>query len=169
MAEENEVITQEASTEAGKEAEKETVALEDYEAVVVALTQAESDRDNYRKGLLKAKGKLPDEQSDEGDDDKMRRIVAEELAKTQVFQLQAKKDEIVKKALKENKELKVALKNRTQIANNAGGASQAEAEVKVESLPKDLLEYAKKRNLDPAKLAANMKNYRQGAVINVNK
>jgi hypothetical protein len=170
MAEEKEVITQDASPEPAPvvEPEKDGVSLEDYEAVVVALTKAERDRDNYRKGLLKAKGKLPDEDT-EGEEDKMRLIVAEELAKTQIFQLQAKQEEIVKNTLKENKELKVALKNRTQIANNAGGSSQAEPDVKVESLPKDVLEYAKKHNLDLATLAANMKNYRQGAVTNINK
>jgi hypothetical protein len=78
MAEEKEVITQDASPEPAPvvEPEKDGVSLEDYEAVVVALTKAERDRDNYRKGLLKAKGKLPDEDT-EGEEDKMRLIVAD--------------------------------------------------------------------------------------------
>lgn len=79
------------------------------------IAKLTTDRDNYRKGMLKNKGKLPTEEEQEVDElsteEKMRKIAKEEFLNTEIAkELEAKKEDLAILA-KENKELRVAVKN----------------------------------------------------------
>jgi hypothetical protein len=99
------------------------------EAAVESLLEVNKklieERDNYRTGLLKAKGKVSDE--DEGDelslDEKINRAVEERLQSAELLKVRANAEEVLKKVLQENRELKVALKNRSQSTAVSGGST----------------------------------------------
>lgn len=112
----------------------------DYEALLAEkdaeIAKIATEKDNYRKGLLKAKGKIPEDYQMETDepedaDARTRRIVQETLLSTKEAQLQSEKDQALKAVLKRNKELEIALKNRNQITNpSADGSNQDKPEGK---------------------------------------
>lgn len=88
---------------------------EDAEAKVAAL-QAEKNKlieesANYKMAYLKEKSKSKND--DEDDEDKMRRIAQETLAGSRLAEINREQDAIIQKALKENKELKLAQMNKT--------------------------------------------------------
>ena len=90
---------------------------EDLEAKVTAL-EAEKARlveetANWKLAALKAKGKIKEEPVEIGDEDRLRQIAREELANSRLAEIAQEQDTIIKKALKENKELKLAHLNRT--------------------------------------------------------
>ena len=114
--------------------EKETLTQTtevDYEAILKAkddeLAQTRTERENYRKGMLKAKGKLPDEDdnssNEEDIDAKIERKVQEKLLSTREAQLQADKDKVISDMAKKLKETTLALKNRGQISTSSGQGS----------------------------------------------
>lgn len=136
MADEKAVETndQKAATDQKGVETKNTDALgitgEDYEAVLIAkdaeLKQISTERDNYRRGMLKAKGKLSedeDEKNVEGGIELMRQIAREEVLATRESILSAEKDVLIKKIARENSELKLAMKNKSQVSNASQGAS----------------------------------------------
>ncbi len=96
---------------------------EDYEARVAAL---ETEKENYRKAYLKEKSKKTDDEPEE-DDEKYRRIAREELANSRMTEIAIEQDTIIKKALKEIKELKLAQLNKTGAPPAAVG-THAEAQ-----------------------------------------
>ncbi len=154
------VVQPEAKTV--NEAEVEETELEKTRA---ELAKVKTDRDNYRKGLLKAKGKLPEEE--EADDtppenwrEEARKIAREEYLSTQEAQLQAKEEAQVKAILKRNKELTIALKNRGQITSNtASGSNEEKPEVKVDSyFSPEQIASLKAKGWSDAKIEAAKKN-----------
>lgn len=82
---------------------------EDLEQKVAKL---EEQKANYQAAYLKERAK---NHEDETDEDKFRRIAREELENSRIVELDRQKDEIIKKVLRENKELKLAVKNKTDI------------------------------------------------------
>ena len=115
MNKENAVIPAAAPEEVV--ASTNSTATEDAEARIAAL-EAEKARlieesANYKLGMLKAKGKVKEENfEDEDMDDKMRRIASETLANSRLVDIAREQDDIIKRALKENKELKLAQLNK---------------------------------------------------------
>lgn len=94
----------------GTETIVETIpAQEDLEAKVKAL---EEEKTNYQAAYLKERAKNHDEESDE---EKFRRIAREELDSSRIMDIDRQKDAIIAKALKENKELKLARLNKIDI------------------------------------------------------
>ncbi len=86
------------------------------------LAKLAAERDNYKTGMLKAKGKLPEDEIDNDDvDTKIQKAVQEALYSESEKKLQAEKDAILQKALTENKELKVALQNKQGISTAPDG------------------------------------------------
>lgn len=75
------------------------------------------ERENYRKAYLKAS----EPQYGDSDDDKIRNLVDERLADSRLAEIAREQDEIIKKALKENKELKLAQLNKTNTPPAAVG------------------------------------------------
>ena len=115
----------------------------DYEAILAQkdaeLAKVREEKDNYRKGLLQAKGKLPvdaelDTQQPEELEALIDRKVTERMLSTKEVQLQAEKDQALKAVLKRNKELELALKNRGQITATSGqGSNQEKPEGKTDT------------------------------------
>lgn len=102
----------------------------DYEAELARvnseLSKTQEEKENYRKGMLKAKGKLPAEDDNSGEEDldaKIDRKVQEKFLNTKEAQIQADKDKLIADMAKKNKELTLALKNRGQIQNSSGQGS----------------------------------------------
>ncbi len=91
---------------------------EDAEARIAALEQEKAklieEGANWKVAALKYKSKAKDEGlDDEDEDEKVRRIVDERLANSRLAEIAREQDAIIQKALKENKELKLAHLNKT--------------------------------------------------------
>lgn len=95
---------------------------EDLEA---KLAQLETEKENYRKAYLKEAAKTRVEPADEDEDDKINRKVNEALANSKLADIAREQDEIIKKALKENKELKLAQLNKTTPPAAVGAHSES--------------------------------------------
>lgn len=89
---------------------------EDLEAKVLALEEEKArlkeNAVNYQAAYLKEKGKKTEFYEDESEEDRFRRIAREEMTNSRLSQIDREKDEAFKKALKENKELKLAHLNK---------------------------------------------------------
>jgi hypothetical protein len=119
------------------------------------LNQVAAERENYKKVALSKKGKSGGD-DDESEEERISRIVREQVLDTKETELLKKKAEITDRALQENKELKVALKNRTQIGASAGqGGGQSSTDAKAEFWTPEQLAYFKKRNINPEKAKEN--------------
>ncbi len=68
---------------------------------------------NYKLAYLKEKSKKQETFEDETEDERIERIVNQKIADTKIAQIDAEKEALLRKALKENKELKLAQMNRT--------------------------------------------------------
>lgn len=111
MSEETKVVQSNDQAAATDQTVTPTGTEGDAEARIAAL---EIERNNYKMALLKEKGKKkPEVFEDETEDDKIQRIVDERIAASKIAQIDAEKESIYQKALKENKELKLAQLNKT--------------------------------------------------------
>jgi hypothetical protein len=132
----------------------------DYEAVVSTLLdeqkRLETERDNYRKGMLKAKGKLPAEEVAEEDEDldtKIDRKVQERLTATKAAQAQTQLEETIKKMAKDLKETKLALANRSQLKpTNTQVTGDATVDVPDNILSPEALEECKRAGWSEEKI-----------------
>lgn len=144
----------------------------DYAAIIEAkdaeLAKLATEKENYRKGLLKAKGKLPDDDhsvndGDETEDERISRIVNQTLLQTKEAQIQAQKDEAYANLIKRNKELETALKNRQQISATSTGSNseKAQSDIKHDTFfSPEQIQALKAKGYDDKKiesLKANMK------------
>jgi len=78
------------------------------------IARAIEERSNNELGFLKEKNKNKQEAPiDEDDDDRIRRISADVLANSRLVEIAREQDELIKRTLKENKELKLAQLNKT--------------------------------------------------------
>ena len=133
------------------------LALATANAKIARLTQ---ERDNYRQMGIKYKRAQKDgEQPD--DEERIRQIAREEFMNTQIAQADAEKDAIIVRMAKENSELKIAIKNRSQILTAGGSSQGAPEEEKKTPWTKEQLDDLKKMELelgvkiDPAKAYEN--------------
>lgn len=167
MSEETKVV------ETGAEAATAQTEV-DYEAIIAQkdaeLEKVSVERENYRRGMLKAKGKLPAE--DHADDDRpedwrdeARRIAREELLQTQESRIQAEKTEAYAAVLRRNKELTLALKNRGQISStSAQGSNQEKPEGKADSYFSNAqIQDLKKRGWSDEKIETAKRNMLRGS------
>lgn len=145
-------------------AQSEVDLAKDLEETRAALAKKSEEADNYKRGMLKAKGKLPadpvDEDTGETMEEKMRRIAREEQINSEKAQLQAKEKATVDAILKRNKELEVALKNRGQVMSPSGsGSNQEKPEVRTDDyLSADQISALKAKGWDDKKIEAFKKN-----------
>lgn len=123
-----------AQTIATEEGQKVIIPTEDdLEAKNIAL-EVEKHRlieesANYKLAYLKEKSKrnkTDEDDAEEDVEDKMRRIANETLANSRIAEIAYEQDQIIKKALKENKELKLAQLNKpTSTSTSAGGHTES--------------------------------------------
>lgn len=106
--------------------------VEDYE-VQLAAKEAEIARlteegANWKVAALKAKSKQRAEEPNpyETEEEKFRRIAREELAESNLVRLNAEKDALIAKALKENKELKLANLNKSGVPASVGSHNESQ-------------------------------------------
>ena len=102
------------------EANAETIATpDDLEAKNAALEAEKSklieEAANYRVAYLKEKQKRELPLEDETEDEKIRRIAQETFSNSRIAQIAQEQEVLIKKALKENKELRLAVNNRTDL------------------------------------------------------
>lgn len=135
-------------------------ALDGLEEEKKLRTKAEEDRDNYKEGMLKAKGKLKSDESeeDEGGDDEKGKTDSKKTDNSSELA------DIVKTLLKRNQELVTAVVNKSQVATaGQGTGSEAKVEVGDNLLSADQIKDLKARGWDDKKIAlfkANLKNAR---------
>lgn len=149
-----ETTTQAAAPES-TELEKK-LAEKDAEIARLSL-----DKENYRKGMLKAKGKLKDDGTPEEEDieEKIARLVDERLLDTQFSKATAEKDQLIKDALARNKELELAIGNRSQIVTtDSGSSSDSKFAIKDNTLSDAKLAALKAKGWDDKKIAAYKAN-----------
>lgn len=148
----------------------------DYEAELAKkdaeIARIAGEKENYRKGLLKAKGKLPDDDDnssnyDEDIDAKIDRKVQERLLATQEAKVLAEKEALVVNLAKKNKELTLALRNREQISTSSGqGSNQEKAESKPDTvLSSDQLNSLRAKGWDDKKIEEYKKNLVRGIQV----
>lgn len=138
-------------------------------AAVLAETNAEliktrEERENYKKGLLKAKGKLPDDGASVGDgtsetqEEMLRRIVREEQSRSKEALLEAKKDALTETLLKQNRELRLTIQGKASAGSGVVGGGQDKNDTKptTEFFSATQLEEIKKKGLDPEKVKENL-------------
>jgi len=123
MAEEKKPV--DGTADAGRQDGTPTDKKEKDIADILVETDAElqkvrTERDNYRQGLKKAKGKQSDEDL-EAEEERIRAIAREEYLKTQEGELSRKKDELIKKLADENRELRDANRSKAGVSRAAAG------------------------------------------------
>lgn len=96
-----------------------TVTADDIESRLAELeadkAKAIEEATNWKIAALKAKAKNKEnkDSEDESEDEKIERIVNEKIMATKIANIDSEKENLLKKALKENKELKLAQLNKT--------------------------------------------------------
>ena len=104
------------------------VTVDDNEARIASLETEKAklieESANWKVAALKYKQQVKSGEIDPDDDDdeRLRRISRETLAESRLAEIAREQDAIIKKALKENKELKLALTNKGTAATAAGGS-----------------------------------------------
>ncbi len=121
------------------DAEAKVAALEKEKA---ALMSSISDQANYKIAYLKEKKK--NENLDEDPDDKMRKIATEVIASSRLAEIAEEQDAIIQKALKENKELKLASLNKTDIPASTTTHSEGQKVVDTLVTPEQMLAFKAK-------------------------
>lgn len=121
----------------------------------------EVEKENYRKGMLKAKGKLPVDTVDLNDiDARIEQRIEERFASSRESQIIQEQQDIVKGLVKKNSELATALKNRAQSSNSSVGSSTEEtATPKGEYFSKETIAEFKARGYDDAKIQRIKENF----------
>lgn len=127
------VVNQNEGQATGSQTANPAETTEGETAKRIAELEAEnqklaSERDNYKEGMLKAKGKISGEGSSESteetEDERVRRIVREEEINKDIAKNNAEKDALLKKVLRENEELKLASMNRNQTSTATGSSTE---------------------------------------------
>lgn len=136
----------------------------DYAAQLLAkdeeLAKLARERENYKQGMLRAKGKVSEEElfADEiSQEDKLRSIVREELLSTESARIAQEREEILAKVLRENSELKLSNKAKTQMSSApvSGGSNLERPKSDTEFWSADQLAAMKARGIDPDKAKEN--------------
>lgn len=146
------------------ETSAQTIApAEDLEAKVVALEsekaallkEAEAGA-NYRIAYLKEKNKNSEGMED--DDERMERIAKKTLAESRLAEIAREQDAIIQKALKENKELKLARLNKTDIPVSTSSSTETSTPVRDTLVTPEQMASFKAMGWDDAKIARYKKN-----------
>ena len=120
----------EKSPEVIPAASQEPTAADLIAAKDAEIAKLAEERDNYRRGMLKAKGKLVEDVEPENEDDnsRVKRLVQEALYDEKIGKAQAEKDGLLTKISKENEELKNALRSRPGGMPSSMGSNLDKAE-----------------------------------------
>jgi len=105
----------------------QTVVVDDNEAKIAALEEEKAkltvEAANWKVAALKAKDKAK-ESGEDDEDERMTAIAQRALADSRLAEIAREQQAIIEKALKENKELKLARLNKTEPAAAVGTHSE---------------------------------------------
>lgn len=157
------VVVADASAAAVVEPTAEELHIQ---GLTAKLQKAEEDRDNYKKVALKRLGKLPgDAQFLSEEEENGQLSVAEQVKKAlldkEIADIKRQSDEETRKILRENSELKLALKNRpgsATIGSDSSSSTTVKDNVFSEAQLVELRRRATTLKLDPEKFIESMKN-----------
>lgn len=128
-----------------------------FDDLAAEKERIEAEKENYRKGMLKAKGKIEDNPEPlEDEDERVRRIIREEQSRSDLARINAEQKKLIDDLTRKAKELSISVANRGTMPP-AGGTSAAENVV----TPKDdfwspeQIAALKAKGLDPQKVKEN--------------
>lgn len=164
-AEANALATAQEEERKRKEAEAnakspEQIRIEELEKEKAAILERET---NYKLAYLKEKKKNDGANPDETDEERIRRITREELANKEIAAIDKEKEELFKKTLRENSELKLAIKNKIP-DKPSGGTHNEIPEVKDTILTDEQLAALRARGWTDKDIERYKKNYRKNQV-----
>lgn len=143
-----EAIAQATALEEKRKAEEAAKAPTEAEQKILALEKEKEEilvrEANYKVAYLKEKKKNDSIDPDETDDERIRRITREELANTRLNEIDTEKEELLKKTLKENKELKLAFQNKIPDKPSSGSHSEVPEVQSTLVTPEQLLAFKAK-------------------------
>lgn len=129
---------------------------EDLEA---KLAKLEEEKENYRKAYLKESSKKR-EVADEGEEERLKRLVDERLAESRLADIAREQDDLLRRALKENKELKLAHLNKNGAPPAVIGAHSESTPVSDTLVTPEQMAYFKSQGKDDKWI----QNYKQNLV-----
>lgn len=138
--------------------EDTTPVLDDVEA---RFQQLEDEKENYRKAYLKAVGKPKEEQEEpvlDDEENKMMRVAQKVLADSRLAEINREQDALIKKTLKENKELKLANLNSKQPPTAMGTHSEEQGVRDTLITPDQMNHFKNVLKWDDAKIERYKKN-----------
>ena len=145
------------------------VAQDDLEAKNLALEVEKSrlleEKDNYKNAYLKEKRKkegIVDDEDVLNDDDRLRKIAREEMSNSRLAEIAREQDLIIKKALRENKELKLAQLNKTNISPASVGTSNESTPVTSTSITPEQMAFFKSKKFTDKDIERYKKNLQKG-------
>lgn len=102
------------------DAEARIAALEAEKATLI------ENEANYKVAYLKEKSKNKALDPNESEEDRIRRITREELAESALNRIDTEKENLLKKLARENKELKLAHLNKTDVSASTNSSTEAQ-------------------------------------------
>lgn len=104
---------------------KDDVTLDDETQAKIASLEAEKaklteEAANWKVAALKEKAKAKEEGVEPDEDERMANIARKALAESRLAEIAREQDDIIKKTIKENRELKLAALNRKEPSAAAG-------------------------------------------------
>lgn len=133
----------------------------------------EAEKENYRKGLLKAKGYLPNEYPDTGEvpadiEEVVKKVISETLLDEKSRSTSEQERKLTEQLIAENKrlnELNLSLSNRSQVSSVGSSSGGEKLEVKSSGFwTKEQEAELKKKGLDPEKVRTNFQKIRDGKI-----
>lgn len=148
------------------EANAETIATQEVQLeddLSQKYAKLEEEKNNYKQAYLKeaAKNKEQKEAIAPADEDKIQKIVSEALANSRLADIAREQDDIIQRALKENKELKLAQLNKATAPIAAVGAHSESAPVMDTSITTDQAAALKARGFTDKMIEAYKANLRK--------
>lgn len=114
----------------------------------------EEERDNYKKGLLKAKGKDTGDYSDLSEDERINAAVARALADSKFAEEKKVQEENTKQLIRRVKELEAASAAKSQMASSGiGGSNETVFKVGDNMLSEDQTQALRNKGWDDNKIA----------------
>lgn len=140
---------------------EETVVVDPLAEKDAQIAKLTGERDNYKTIALARKGKLPADSELLGEDfdELVKAKVQEALVNTEINRLDSEKKAETAKILKENTELKLALKNRpgSGLGSDSGTAQEVKDNVLTEAQIEALKQRAIRLKADPEKFVERAK------------
>lgn len=164
--EEEEAVKKDAEGAADQQKSESELLEEQIAAKDAEIVRLSTERDNYKKGMLKAKGKITtdDKEDDEDDeeedlDTKIDRKIEERAIDTKLNQALSEKEALLKQGLARIKELETAIKNRSQISTaGAGSSTDTKMTAKDPILSQEKINYFKSLGWDDKKIERYKQN-----------